>query len=309
MRQYNPEGTYNSEFIGFKRETLYSYMNNGTIVQAPAVKCDDKLNLYIDLGPDAYGTISFEDFEYNPNNTETKSIAVISRVTKLTCFKVIDLVEDENGRLEAKLSRKEAQKECYDNYISKLRLGQVIDARISHIENYGAFCDIGCGFIALLPIEHFCTTRIRDPKTSLRGYRNIKAVVRAIDENGRITLSHKELLGTWEEEAAKFKSGEVVAGTVRLVEDYGIFVELTPNLAGLAEVTDDVEVGDTVSVFIKSIIPDKMKVKLIIVENNRKTNQAIRLNYRVPESGFVTRWVYSPINANKLVETVIVDEK
>ena len=51
-------------------------------------------------------------------------------------------------------------------------------------------------------------------------------------ENNRICLSQRELLGTWEENAALFSQGETVAGVVRSVESYGIFVELTPNLAG-----------------------------------------------------------------------------
>lgn len=59
-------------------------------------------------------------------------------------------------------------------------------------------------------------------------------------EDGRICLSQRELLGTWEENASLFEQGETVAGIVRSVEDYGIFVELTPNLAGLAEFREGV---------------------------------------------------------------------
>ena len=34
-------------------------------------------------------------------------------------------------------------------------------------------------------------------------------------------------------EIAKFTVGDTVIGTVRSIQDYGIFVELTPNLSGL----------------------------------------------------------------------------
>jgi len=51
-----------------------------------------------------------------------------------------------------------------------------------------------------------------------------------------------------------------VAGIVRSVESYGIFVELTPNLAGLAELKENVHAGQQASVFIKSILPNRMKV-------------------------------------------------
>ena len=53
---------------------------------------------------------------------------------------------------------------------------------------------------------------------------------------------------------------------MRSEEHYGAFVELTPNLAGLAESRDGVEAGQQASVYIKSIIPEKMKIKLILVD-------------------------------------------
>ena len=64
---------------------------------------------------------------------------------------------------------------------------------------------------------------------------SIYAVVKAVEPEGRVQLSHKELLGTWAQNAELYLPGETVAGVIRSVEDYGVFVELTPNLAGLAE--------------------------------------------------------------------------
>ncbi len=45
----------------------------------------------------------------------------------------------------------------------------------------------------------------------------------------------RELLGTWQENAARFRAGQTVTGVVRTVTDYGAFIALTPNLCGLAE--------------------------------------------------------------------------
>ena len=121
----------------------------------------------------------------------------------------------------------------------------------------------------------------------------IRAVVRQVEPGGRISLSHKELLGTWEENAALFCAGETVAGIVRSVESYGIFVELSPNLAGLAEPKENVFPGQHASVYIKSLIPEKMKVKLIIVDS-------FDAAYRIQpprdfiEGGHISRWQYSP---------------
>ena len=111
------------------------------------------------------------------------------------------------------------------------------------------------------------------------------------------------MLGTWEENAKAFHSGETVTGIVRSVEPYGVFVELSPNLAGLAEYAEGVEVGQSASVFIKSINPEKMKIKLIIVGTDSFACENRNYKYFI-DSGHIDFWRYSPCKCTKLVETV-----
>ena len=61
----------------------------------------------------------------------------------------------------------------------------------------------------------------------------------------------------------------IVPGLVRETEKSknGIFIELKPNLVGLAEYKEDIIYGNNVNVYIKKIIPEKKKIKLIIVDN------------------------------------------
>ena len=47
----------------------------------------------------------------------------------------------------------------------------------------------------------------------------------------------------------------------------GIFVELKPNLIGLADYKQNIEYGNNVNVYIKRIVPEKKKIKLIIIDN------------------------------------------
>lgn len=92
-------------------------------------------------------------------------------------------------------------------------------------------------------------------------------MVKGIDlEKNRISFTTKELLGTWEDNIKKFKQGTVVRGIARETEKSknGIFIELTPNLVGLAEYKDNIEYGQNVDVYIKKIIPEKKKIKLLI---------------------------------------------
>lgn len=301
MDMFFPEHYTKKAFGSYKYSDLKEACDNGTILEAKVTKCDKDLNLEIDLGYGVKGVIPASEFEYKLNDKPTKPISVLSKVGKTVQFKVSE-VSKENDKINCKLSRKAAQEDCYNNFISKLQVGQVINARATFIESYGVFCDIGCGITALLPIENLCTTRINDPKNNVGRLGNLKVIIKNID-NDKITLSHKELLGTWTEETSKFSVGDTVPGIVRIIEDYGVFVELTPNLVGLAGVYPDVECGDNVSVYIKSIYPDKMKVKLIILNKNEKGRPKVHFDYKIPESGMVKDWVYSPENCSKRIET------
>jgi small subunit ribosomal protein S1 len=109
-------------------------------------------------------------------------------------------------------------------------------------------------------------------------------------------------LGTWEDNASKFTSGQTAAGIVRSIEDYGVFVELAPNLAGLAEVRPDIQVGQSAAVFIKNIIPDRMKVKLAIIDCTDRESPIP--DYEYPEIDHIDRWQYSPDGCDKLIESV-----
>ena len=263
--------------------------------------CDNAHNLHFKLG-NIKGFMPHDECAEGVKDASVKDIAIISRVNKPTGFYITEVdLSSENP--VAVLSRTEAQADCRKNYISALRTGDIIDAKITHIEPFGAFCDIGRGITALLPINSVSVSRIPNPHSRFFIGQNIKAVVRSIDENGRITLSHRELLGTWEENARAFHSGETVTGIVRSVEPYGVFVELSPNLAGLAEYAEGVEVGQSASVFIKSINPEKMKIKLIIVGTDSFACENRNYKYFI-DSGHIDFWRYSPCNCTKIVETL-----
>ena len=94
---------------------------------------------------------------------------------------------------------------------------------------------------------------------------------------------------------------------MRSVESYGIFVELTPNLAGLAELREDVHVGQQASVYIKSLIPERMKVKLIIVDAFDCEEPPRAVTYYQKE-GHISRFCYSPPQCSRVIETVFEEE-
>lgn len=294
MTDYLPEGrridTYENLEQLSSLKSLNDAMRDGKILEARATVCDQSHNLIVDLGF-MKGIIRREEGAIGIREGKVRDIAVISRVNRPVCFVVKGFTKDSKGNNIAVLSREEAQIRCQNNYISKLKTGDIIDAKITHLENFGAFADIGCGIVALIPIDSISVSRIEHPRERFSVGMNIKAIVKSID-GGRISLSHKELLGTWEENAALFSTGETVGGIVRSIEPYGIFIELAPNLAGLAEPRENVRVGQAASVYIKALIPEKMKVKLIIVDVFENSVFPSKINYFIT-SGRLTKWVYS----------------
>ncbi len=309
MTRFYPEGLLLNKAENIRTfsspQRLNEAMCNGTVLEGIAEVCDAEHNLWVNLGC-MRGVIPRDEGAIGIESGKVRDIALLSRVGKAVCFTVSAVKEDRFGKLYAVLSRRAAQEKCQDEYIKKLRPGTVVEARVTHLESFGAFCDIGCGIIALLPINSISVSRISHPRDRFFTGEDIKVVVRSVGEDGKITLTHRELLGTWEENAAQFSQGETVSGIVRSVEPYGVFVELSPNLAGLAEPKSDVFIGQGASVYVKSIIPDKMKVKLIIIDSfsaSYSQNKKYFFN-----DDYMDYWEYSPKDSYKKIVTDFLEK-
>ncbi|MDR2646978.1 MAG: S1 RNA-binding domain-containing protein [Oscillospiraceae bacterium] len=306
MLQFPPEGQLlntpeNRRFLASAAGLHEAYVS-GTVIESRVLLCDNEHNLHMDLGC-MRGIVRRTDGALGILEGDVRDIALISRVNKPIMVRVTGFDTNEQGEQYALLSRVSVQTDCTEQYINNLLPGDIIDARVSHMESFGVFADVGAGVSALLPIDAISVSRIPHPSERFCHGQMIRAIVRGRDDQGRLLLTHKELLGTWEENAALYQPGETVPGIVRSVEKYGVFVELTPNLAGLAEFSEGVRDGNHASVYIKSIIPERMKIKLIIVDSFEAAYAPAELKYFV-ESDHIDRWVYSPPTCDRISETV-----
>jgi len=297
--KYLPEGiklnTLENSMAFSNLKNIEEAIKNETVLESRVLLCDKDYNMILKLGK-YNAIIPKSEAAYSFEGESIRDIAILTRVSKAVSFVITD-IDIKNGEPTLILSRKRAQEKCLKEYIDLLNEGDVIEARITHFENFGCFCDIGCGIIALLPIDCISVSRISHPKDRFYVGEYIFAAIKnrnvlSDGSLGRICLTHKELLGTWKENAEKFLIGETVSGIVRSVENYGIFVELSPNLAGLAEWKSGVEPGQSAAVFIKNIIPEKRKIKLVLVDVGFFDSHSIKLNYFIT-SGNVSDWDYN----------------
>lgn len=303
MKRFLPEGSLinTAENINALRDphSLAEAMRSRKILEARVSICTSSHDLIVDI-PGMNAVIPREEGAVGISDGTTRDIALITKVNKPVCFRVISIKEIA-GKQTAILSRRSVQQDYIDSFTYSLRPGDIISAKVTHLEQFGAFVDIGCGIPSLIPIDSISVSRISHPSDRFSVGQDIRAVVKGIN-GSRVWLSHKELLGTWTENAALFSCGETVSGTIRSVEEYGIFVELMPNLAGLAEPRTGVREGQHAGVYIKALIPEKMKVKLILVDVFDDDSPLPPIKY-FASGDHIDRWTYSTSCSEKTIET------
>ncbi len=268
--------------------TLAQAQAKGTILEGRTILCTPTHNLQIQLGPFS-GIIPREEAALGIREGTAREISILSRVGKPTICKLSAILED--GTLL--LSRRQAQEEALAALLD-MPLGTVLPGTVTHLAPFGAFVDIGCGVISMIPLARCSVARISHPAKRFSIGQEIFVVISEIDRQAkRLTVSHKELLGTWAENAARFSPGMTVTGLVRGIKPYGTFVELAPNLAGLADQTEGLREDTQVAVYCKAIQPDRMKVKLNILQRLEEEPLPPPLFYSIT-SGQLSHWVYSP---------------
>lgn len=263
--KFVPEG-WNNETTTIDRENIQQCMKNGEILQGLVKECDEQYNLHIKFENGLNGIMPRNEIE--AINVEEdglpKTNLCTGKVHKFVQFKAKEI----NNNSEVILSRKDVQNEALNWVKNDLKEGELVTGIVKNIKPYGAFIEIGGGIVGLAHIEDLSVARIKSPYERLKIGQKVNVVVKCINrDTGKVILSHKETLGTWEENARKFKQGTKAKGIVRETEKNknGIFIELAPNLVGMAEYKDGLQYGQDIDVFIKKIDNVKKKVKLVIV--------------------------------------------
>ena len=278
--------------------SLRQAMEQETVLEGRALSCSPEHDLLVSVGP-FIGRIPREETALGVAEGTTKEIAILSRVGKPICFTVVSISGAGDDAPALSLSRRRAQALAQEALLDALRPGMVIPCTVTHLEPFGAFVDIGCGLVSMIGIDRISVSRIPHPACRFSVGQEICAAVAGVDrEQGRVRLTHRELLGTWEENAALLAPGMTVAGWVRGVKDYGAFIELFPNLSGLAEPSPDLRPGDRVSVFIKSILPQRMKIKLLVIDRLPPEPGPTPLRYHITQ-GTLSHWRYAPEDCQK----------
>lgn len=297
---FSPEYQELSAGVSYTVEGIKKAIENNEVIYALCIKSDDDYTLRLELNRDddtIKGKVPFSEIEYNIGDIEVKPVAALSRVGHTVAVVPVSIETTSNG-IEVLCSRRKAQERCMKEYIQKLVPGDILDALALRSEKYGVFCDVGCGVTALLPAHRVSVTHIPSVRNIIKDGTRLKVILNEVLENGKIQLTHKELLGTWDENIVGIEAGEAVVGTVISIKNYGIFVRIAQNLSGLASsIPEDQHIkvaeGDQVSVYIKAVHPETMKIKLNIINKLGSKEKPIHFKY-YQEAGHISKWTYNP---------------
>lgn len=187
-------------------------------------------------------------------------------------IKIIDVdAEEEKLIVSEKVAWEEKQKDVIANY----KVGTVVEGVVTAITDFGAFVSFNDNLEGLVHISEIAWQRIDDPRKFLEPGEEIKAQIINID-GSKIFLSMKSLIADpWKNVFAKYNEGDIVEGKVLKVNPFGLFVELDPDIHGLAHISelstkpvvDPYEIakpGETRKFRILSIEPNKHRLGLSI---------------------------------------------
>lgn len=162
------------------------------------------------------------------------------------------------------VSEKAVWEDRQKNVIAKYKVGDAIEGEVTALADFGAFVKFDA-LEGLVHISEIAWQRIDHPRDLLKVGSTVKAEIIGI-EGSKIFLSMKKLIrDPWQNVAEKYKVGETVEGTVLKVNPFGFFVELDPEIHGLAHVS---ELSDKPVTDVNTIAKpgDKMKFKVISIE-------------------------------------------
>lgn len=191
------------------------------------------------------------------------------------------------------------QKEQARAFEQEVQEGDILEGEVVRLMPYGAFVALVSGVEGMVHVSEMSWSRIEKPEDMLQIGDKVRAKVLSMDRNKKkgqlkISLSMKQTAeDPWQTVTEKYKAGDKVTGKVTNNMDFGSFVEIEPGVEGLVHISElsytmrvtkpeeVVSIGDTVSVLIKEIDPQKKRIALSLRETAGDPWLEVSAKYKV----------------------------
>ena len=190
-------------------------------------------------------------------------------VNQMIDVRVIDIAEKEEKLI---VSEKAAWEDKQRETLAQYKIGDTISGTITGLVDFGAFVELPKNLEGLIHISEIAWQRLDHPRDVLAIGQTIAAQIIAI-EGSRISLSLNRLMpDPWSQVQERYQLGQTVKGKILKINPFGFFVELDPEIHGLAHVselaatpvdpTTLAKPGDTIDFKIISIEPAEHRLGL-----------------------------------------------
>ncbi|MBK9128919.1 MAG: 30S ribosomal protein S1 [Phycisphaerales bacterium] len=187
------------------------------------------------------------------------------------------VLEIDKDKQEISLGMKQTEINPWTTVSQKYPQGTVVEGTVRNLTNYGAFVEIEEGIDGLLHVSDMSwTKKVSHPSEVVKKGDRLRCVVLNVDqEKMRISLGLKQMTeDPWLRAVPeRYQPGMVIRGKVTKITNFGVFVELEPELEGLLHVSeladqkvenpqDVVQIGEEVDVKILRVDTIDRKIGL-----------------------------------------------
>ena len=175
--------------------------------------------------------------------------------------KILD-VDEKEGKLifSEKILWEEEQKEL----LAKFKVGDIIEGAVTALADFGAFVAFD-ELEGLAHISEIAWQRLDHPGDVLKVGDKVKAKIIGV-EGSKIFLSLRQLMeDPWMRVKDRYQLNQTVKGKVLKVNPFGLFVELDPEIHGLAHVSEvDLAPGEKLEAKVKP--GDELEFRVVSIE-------------------------------------------
>lgn len=161
------------------------------------------------------------------------------------------------------------------NSIADLKRGDIVRGYVNKINNSGLFVDLGRSVYALVRVSDISDSFIKEWNKDFHVNQSVEGRILEANTEGRVLMSLKASVVKGDLQNLKtfadLKVGDIYEGTIKKVEEYGVFVKLdgTDNVSGLchrSEITDS-PIKNAEEIFNAG---ERVKVKILDINSSKK---------------------------------------
>jgi len=215
-----------------KREVLLVKLKEGEVLKG-TVKNITEYGAFIDLdGLD--GLLHITDMSWGRINHPSEMLSVGEEID-------VKIIKYDEERQRVSLGLKQLTPDPWAEIEGKYPVGMVVKGKVVSITDYGAFIELEEGVEGMVHVSEMAWgKKLRHPSKIVDLGEAVEVEIIGVDaEKKRISLSMKQLeKDPWEVVEEKYPVGTKIAGRIKTVTNFGIFIGLGEGVDGLVHVSD-----------------------------------------------------------------------